>query len=147
MAVEEEDEQERRGTLMSVIEKKIIEDEDEEKTAVEFSIYKKYFGMGGGRTYIVLALILGSLWVIIKSVFDYWLGYSSSRSDQHSRFGFYYGILALLILLASVIIVLRVANTMRSGLLVSRKIHMSAVSRVLRAPINLFFDKTPTGRI
>lgn len=53
----------------------------------------------------------------------------------------------MLILLAGVIILARVGIFMRAGLQVSRKIHMAAVRRVLRAPINLFFDKTPTGRI
>ena len=53
----------------------------------------------------------------------------------------------IFIFLVFIFVVGRVWNTLYGGLKVSRKIHRAAIHRVLRAPINLFFDKTPTGRI
>ena len=132
---------------MSVVKQKITDDENEERTSVEFGVYSTYFSMGGGKSFIAAALLIGSVWVALSTVFDYWLGYSSSQNDQHTRLGFYYGVLALMIAFSGFTILARVGNFMRAGLRVSRTVHMAASRRVLQAPINLFFDKTPTGRI
>ena len=83
----------------------------------------------------------------VKTFIDYWLGYVSKQSDQQTNKLYYFGLYGIFIFLVLVFVVGRVWNTLYGGLRVSRKIHKTAIHRVLRAPINLFFDKTPTGRI
>ncbi len=126
---------------------KITDNEDDEKTTVGKGIYMKYFKMGGGLCFIISAVILVGMWVGGKAFNDYWMGYISKQPDQLSSMGYYFSVMAAIVVLTGVMVVGRVYIFTRASLNVSKRIHMQAVERVLRAPLNLFFDKTPTGRI
>lgn len=42
---------------------------------------------------------------------------------------------------------MRMCNRQLFGIKVSRKIHNKVLNRILRAPVNKFYDVTPAGRI
>ena len=128
-------------------EKKLFTDEEDEKTTVELSVYKDYMRLAGNWSRALLTAFLIMTSIVLASVNDYWMGYISSQDDQLTRMSYYFGIFGAIMVVLITFEVLRECNRQLFGMSVSRKLHRTVLNRVIRAPINKFFDVTPVGRI
>ena len=127
---------------------KIIDDENEENIQVTFSIYKQYFmNYFGGWVYIFLSQLGCVFFLVALLANNYVIGEWSHSTDQSGQF-FYYTMLSYGSVLALCMgIVLRATVNQVFSWYATRKLHRHMISKILRAPVNLYFDTTPIGRI
>ena len=79
---------------------------------------------------------------------NYWLSYwSDHASDPSVNKYAYFGIYAGLGLSYAFFNFVRVAILSMRSVKCSRLLHNDMLKKLLRAPVNLFFDRVPTGRI
>ena len=71
----------------------------------------------------------------------------STEEDQKDKFTFYFWMIFGLNLLSAILIFIRANFQVYAGLKVGKKLHNQLIAYVFRAPINLFFDVTPIGKI
>lgn len=80
---------------------------------------------------------------------DWWLAYWSSQTlinpDQDDSF--YYTVYAILGLTSGCLVYVRIRMVFFRSLEVNRKLHNEMFYKVIRAPVNLFFDRVPLGRL
>lgn len=138
---------ERKKSFISETGSKITSNENDEKNEVEWSIYASFFC--GKFTFlfylIIIPCALGSSFSIIQTniFLGKWINVENKDND------YYYYFIRILILsvaggLFSALVALFVAGaTMR----IAKLLHNNMIHKVSHAPINLYFDKTPTGRI
>jgi ATP-binding cassette subfamily C (CFTR/MRP) protein 1 len=127
---------------------RIIKDENEEVVVVGWDTYKELANYSGGWN----RLFWMSVCVVLAIVCDTWLRYyigewalnQGEQATDTNRFG----IIILSLALVSALMVFSrsvIATTMI--FIAGNKAHTDMIRRVLRAPINLFYDVTPTGLI
>lgn len=87
------------------------------------------------------------LFIVSKTLGDYLVGNWATAPDQKSRYGFYCGFYFFFATLSSVFVYTRVVTLQWFSWYATKKLHEDMIARVLNAPINLYFDTTPTGRI
>lgn len=129
---------------------KILEDEEKEVIRVERSTYKQLLKQAGGWQMIVIVNVIMVAFVASQMYADYLLGrWSEDLSEKQSDSGFsYYTLMVFgMGLTHSLLALIRPAIIQYFSLRSSRKTHSDMIGRVLRAPINTFFDVTPIGRI
>jgi ABC-type multidrug transport system fused ATPase/permease subunit len=128
---------------------KIITDENEEKIAISFSTYKQWFGKYYGFSFILLTNCSMFLFTFSRITNDYILGVwaYNENGDQYSRCWWYSAMCFIFTFLVALGIYLRSACCQLYTLRAGRIIHEEMVDRVLHAPVNLYFDVTPIGRI
>jgi len=125
---------------------KLMLDEDKEEGAVGAHIWKMYFSYYGGWCFYFVFLIMMIASTVSQAGSNFWLSYWSENAEKHSRnyffigytlFGVGYALLALI----------QVLMVKIQSIKFARFIHKEMFSKVIRAPINLFFDRIPSGRI
>jgi len=79
---------------------------------------------------------------------DFWLAHWSNASgdDEHSN-TYYYGIYTAMGIFSSLFLWAQTLLMFLEGNKMSQKLHTDMFSRVIRAPLNLFFDRVPLGRL
>jgi len=91
------------------------------------------------------------LWIGLKTCADFWLAYWSkmiSSIHTNTNSNSYYFIIYIAISIASALLVLfRILGITLKGIDLSRRLHNEMFQRIIRAPINLFFDRVPLGRL
>jgi len=87
------------------------------------------------------------LWVFLKTSSDFWLAHWSTVTDSEHSNLYYYGIYATLGVVATLITFVRIGTVILKGVAMSRRLHTDMLKRIIRAPINLFFDRVPIGRL
>lgn len=142
----------------------LIQSEDRETGAVHFSTYFKYFSASvhsrseryqllyGFATYGFLLLAFATC-QLFRTVSDIWLGIwavqeSGSGSNTYGRTNsfYFYGYIVL-VGSTTIMALARSWSYVEMALLSSKQIHLSILKGVFDAPINLYFDVTPLGRI
>jgi len=88
-----------------------------------------------------------TLFTISRVAADFLVGSWTTSADQHARFGYYCALYFTFTILTSFFVCCRVASLMYFTWHGNKRLHSEMVDRVLDAPINLYFDQTPTGRI
>lgn len=77
---------------------------------------------------------------------DLWLG-TWSRSDQFSNkslgLGIYFGVVSVMVVSSLVRALVFTSVSARASV----RLHRDLITNIMRAPVNLFFDVTPVGRI
>ncbi len=125
---------------------KLMLEEDKEEGAVGLHVWKTYFSYYGGWFFYFTLLIVMTIAIVSSAAGNFWLSSWSDNPEKHSRnyyfsiytaFGFGYAVFAFIKAL-----MLRIQATR-----FSKFIHREMLSKVIRAPINLFFDRVPSGRI
>jgi len=71
----------------------------------------------------------------------------AGSADQQDYFNFYVGVISAFTAASAVVIFIRVNAQIFAGLRVGKRLHNLLIAQVFRAPINLFFDVTPIGKI
>lgn len=88
------------------------------------------------------------LWLILSLSSSFYLSYWTTAANEGEGDGFYYLKVYAALSVAYVFFnVIRSAATMFKSVECSENIHRSMIKSVIRAPINLFFDRVPVGRI
>lgn len=136
-----------RKSFISAQGSKITTDENEEKIEVGWSIYSKFFLSNNTWIFYLIAIpltILSSYSMIQNGIF---LGKWIDVTHTKQYFWRYFVIVFLLSLAyASLITIVGLIVSMAT-LRMTKMLHYNMLERAANAPINLYFDKTPTGRI
>ena len=136
-----------RKSFISAQGSKITTDENEEKIEVGWSIYSKFFLSNKTWIFYLIAIpltILSSYSMIQNGIF---LGKWIDVTHTKQYFWRYFVIVFLLSLAyASLITIVGLIVSMAT-LRMTKMLHYNMLERAANAPINLYFDKTPTGRI
>lgn len=134
--------------------KRLVQDEDRVRGRVSGQTYKSYFDETGFNGYVVVVVVITSYTVshAARILVDWWQGHWAKEmprdSIDPSYSGLWYGMWYLgFILICSVLTIGRGLILMEACVRSSKNLHDELFRRVLRAPVNLFFDVTPTGRI
>ena len=85
--------------------------------------------------------------ILTKVAADWLIGKWATAPDQHSKFDFYCTMQYMLSLACSSFVFVRVYILQYYSWTGMKKLHENMVARILNAPINLYFDTTPIGRI
>ncbi|GMF25854.1 unnamed protein product [Phytophthora lilii] len=132
----------------------LISTEDRVKGRVSGQTYKSYFDETGfNGILVVLTIIVAYLaGQGMRIVVDWWQGHwakemtSESSDSSYSELSFglwYFGF----IIVCAVVTIGRGLLMMESCIRSSKNLHNELFRRVLSAPVNLYFDVTPVGRI
>ena len=121
--------------------------EFEEKVNADWDVYWKYFTLNGTWLPILISIFI--------LIFYPWSGIQTNRYievlieniDEEGSFRKYFWIIAFYDLVFGVSITLSFFIIMMTLLRLFNKLHQNMTERTLRATINLYFDKTPTGKI
>lgn len=130
-------------------EKKIIENEDREMGGVSKSVYKTYIDYSGGTWMVFLVVFFMICWQADRMYTDLFLSDWTEQSYQEQQDNRVQNILiySLGSFSVNLFILFRLIVTISGGLHASKKIFTNMISALVDAPINTFYDVTPTGRI
>jgi len=89
------------------------------------------------------------LWITLKTASDFCLAYWTQEGPKDTEHGnnYYFSIYAILGIICGLLIYVRIRFVFFRSLVVNRRLHNEMFNKVIRAPINLFFDRVPLGRL
>lgn len=127
--------------------------EDREKGEVTFATYIKYFSSAvdrNGAAAFAFFLLLFSIGQGFRVVSDIWVGIwaedLTSNHPEHTN-KFYSDLYVIVVVGVCVFAFVRAYLFVTTCVKASNKMHKSLLHNVIAAPINLYFDITPLGRI
>ncbi|GAB9477554.1 Abc transporter c family member 2, partial [Globisporangium polare] len=133
---------------------KLVQAEDRVKGKVTGDIYKNYFNETGlnGVLVLVVVMVVYSASQAVRTLVDWWQGHWAKNmvrdgvdpTYSNLNFGMWY---LGFIVICCVVTVARGLMLVEACIRSSRNLHTELLQRVLRAPVNLYFDVTPVGRI
>ena len=89
-----------------------------------------------------------TIFVTIQTATNFWLSFWSDNAENpdYSQ-GYFLEIYMIFSAMYVIFCVIRIALLFIQSLKCSRQLHKNMLTNLLRAPINLFFDRVPTGRV
>jgi len=142
------------------LEEKLMLDEDREIGSVGWRVWKSYFNYYGGWLYFIPILISNYLKILfliclvmiifisLSTFTNFWLSYwSDSAGDPKHSQSYYLEIYSILSVSYAILCLIRISLIYIQSIRCSRQLHKNMMSKVIRAPVNLFFDRIPSGRI
>jgi ABC-type multidrug transport system fused ATPase/permease subunit len=130
---------------------KLIENEDRQTGSVASDVYLAYFRLSGGSFGLCWLAMLLSLFVVnqvIRIGADVWLSlWSGGRVWTDQSLGFWIGVFGAWSAGTALMAIGRQLMYTATSVGASRALHDSMFTNLLRAPVTLFFDVTPVGRI
>jgi len=125
---------------------KLMLDEDKEEGAVGADVWKAFFSYYGGWCFYFFLLIVMIVMAVSQAGSNFWLSYWSEDNEKHSR-NYYFTIYTAFGVGYAVLAFLRTIIMRIQSVQFARFIHREMFSKIIRAPVNLFFDRVPTGRV
>lgn len=126
----------------------MIKDENEEIIDISFKTYKDYVGKYfGGCAFLLITNFSMQLYAFFSLAADYVVGDWTNSKDQYAQFWYYSELSLIFAVLTALSITLRVGSILWFSLKSDRKLHEEMITRVVNAPINLYYDVTPIGRV
>jgi len=127
---------------------KLMLDEDKEEGAIGAHVWKTYFSYYGGWLFYFTLLIVMIIATASSAGANFWLSYWSDNGDnqKHSR-NYYFSIYTAFGCGYALFAFIKALMLRIQAIRFSRFIHKEMFSKIIRAPINLFFDRVPSGRI
>jgi len=125
----------------------LIKDENEEQTKVGWPVYKKYIEYAGGWKLVLFTNIAMTCFLASKLLADYYMGAWSQDPSQFKEFFYYFRMTFIFTGLTSFFVFVRCSLILSFTYMASKRLHREMVNKVVQAPINLYFDVTPIGRI
>ena len=110
-------------------------------------MYKDYFKINGGWKQLFCTHLALILFTISKVAGDFLVGSWTISPDQHSRYGYYCSLYFVFTILTTFFMYLRCHSMSSFSWHGTKRLHEQMLSRILNAPINLYFEATPIGRI
>ena len=126
--------------------KRITVEEEREEGQVDKSIYHKYIVYSGGYCLFLTIILIMVIWQGMKLGSDIWLVHWQSIQDKASNW-FNLGIYGALGVGSSIFVFFRVWLLTIGSIKNGKKIHEEMIDNLVGAPINLFHDTVPKGRI
>jgi ATP-binding cassette subfamily C (CFTR/MRP) protein 1 len=123
---------------------KLIEEEDREVGSVRREVYETYFRYCGGKAVIIGAVLVVTIWQCFSLASSVFL---EKWGDSANNDSFIIAMYCSLGIAGAIFVYFRYLILLLSGVTGSLKIHDKAVEALVKAPVNLFFDVTPLGRI
>ena len=124
---------------------KLVEVEDREVGEVTREVYLDYQRFSGSYVWVILAIISMVLWLITRMLGDIYL---KDWSEHPTETSYYLPIYISLKLGGCIFIFTRsMFLTTILSIKSSYHVHEKLMKSLLRAPVNLFYDVTPLGRI
>ena len=125
----------------------MMSNENDETSIVGLQVYKHYLKYLGGWKFIVLSQLSMVGFTTFKILSDYQVGNWAASPEQSSNFVYFSVLTFLYATINSVFTYTRTAVLQLYGWRASRQLHREMLHKVVNAPINLYFDVTPIGRI
>ena len=152
------------GNKVAFIEKgKVVVEESTQKGGFKFSLYKKLFYTMGNKGYILplLIFIFSLSWQGLQVMSNYWLTQwtwkienknfdkknQNTARELHHAILYYYIIYCLIGSFSLFFLFLKEFLLTRALIFISSILHNDMIKQIIRAPINLFHDIVPLGRI
>ena len=131
------------------VEKKIIEVEDRAVGSVKLSVYKTYIGYSGGLWMVFWVVFFMLCWQGDRMYTDLFLSEWTDQSPEQQRKDMVSNIVIYSVASFSVnlFILFRLLVTVSGGIKAARTIFEKMITALVNAPVNKFYDVTPTGRI
>jgi len=147
-AEKKEDEKKETQAEDKALLEKLMLDEDKEEGHVGKEVWKTYFSYYGGPFYYFLLLIMMIIMTVAQAGSNFWLSYWSENADttKYSR-NYFFTVYAMFGVGYAVFAFIKSVMLRVQAVRFSRFIHKEMFSKVIRAPLNLFFDRVPTGRV
>lgn len=126
--------------------RKIITEEDRIKGKLSFHIYTSYLKLIGSKTSWTILIIASLLFEITKQATNFYVRiWQNNKTEISMSTGYliYVGIGTLLLIFTPI----RQAIAFRGSINLSSKLHLNMITSIIKAPINLFHDRTPKGRL
>ena len=146
--IDEDGGKELRKTFLSEAGTNITEDENEEITNVPFSLYSQF--LFHDKNWIIyftlIPIFIVYAYTAIYTTFYYGKWIKTSLNDKKEFWkAFTLSIIHPLghAVLIFIIVMLIIWSTLRK----TKKLHEGMFWKIINAPINLYFDKTPSGKI
>lgn len=125
----------------------LMVDENDEKISINFGLYWRFYSKYYGFWFMVCSQLSLILFTAAKILNDYLVGSWASSADQHSRF-WYYCIASVIFILAMTLGVYgRVGSCQLFTWRAAKILHAEMIDKIVLAPVNLYFDITPVGRV
>ena len=145
--VKQEENNQVKKSFISNNQSKIVSDENDERIEVDWSLYYKFFFANYTWVFylilIPLAFISAFLMVENNIVLGKWINVGNEQENFWKYF-----ILILILSLGSGILTSFVSFGISiSAIRIAKLLHENMIKKTVNAPINLYFDKTPSGRI
>jgi len=137
----------RKMSYMSNKSSNITSDEYEEKVDAGWSIYWKFLISDWTWTSLSLSLPIYAAYGYAGIQSTRYIGIWINNMDQPGSFEKYFSIILVYTMLFGIFVTLGFFLIMMSVLRASNILHRKMTENTLRSPINLYFDKTPTGKI
>ena len=146
---EKKDDKPEESEKKNLNEKKIIEVEDRAMGSVNKSVYKTYINYSGGSWMLFLVIFFMLCWQADRMYTDLFLSEWTEQSYREQQDNRVKNILiySLASFSVNLFILFRLIVTVTGGLNASKKIFANMISALVDAPVNTFYDVTPTGRI
>ena len=132
--------------LESGLIKRLIREERKEVGIIKSKVFLMFFSYIGGFTTCFLLFIVLFIWQGLKIYSDIWLGYWSEHQKEKSN-NYFFSIYALISISSTLFNYLRTRLITSGSLKCSTNLHYRMISSLIKAPINLFHDTVPKGRI
>mmetsp|Transcript_19102 Transcript_19102/g.18734 ORF Transcript_19102/g.18734 Transcript_19102/m.18734 type:complete len:705 (+) Transcript_19102:2007-4121(+) len=125
----------------------ITEDENEEKIVVGWKVYYSFFIKNNSWIFYIFFITLsfaGALAIVFNGIFT-----GRFINPYEEKYSFW----SLIFISLSLAIVASIATTIvttgisLATIKLTRKLHIDMLEKTANAPVNLYFDKTPSGRI
>ncbi|CDW87468.1 abc transporter [Stylonychia lemnae] len=129
---------------------KILEDEDKEIIRVQPESYKTLLRLSGGWQLLLIVNFAMIFFVGSQVYSDYLIGkWTQSLSDDKGKEDFKYFTFMVfgMAIINSICAFIRTFTIQFFSISASKNLHNRMIARIIKAPINLFFDVTPIGRI
>ena len=133
-----------KEAVQAVASGRLVKDEDRRHGAVSWPVYRSYIGLAGGTPVVILVLCVIMGWIGSRVLAD--LALKSWAEGTFSSL-FYELSFAILSLVSIVCTFFRVYILAVQGVKASQAVHKQAIWAVTRAPVNLYYDVTPIGRL
>lgn len=130
------------GEMSSVAGGRLVRDEERPHGEVKWAVYKEYFRYCGGGIYVFLVIASVICWVSSRVGADLSLKYWGETLSRRYMLAFVIFSLTVILFLISRTWLVSIA-----GIRAGNRVHHEALTAVVRAPINLYFDVTPLGRL
>ena len=108
---------------------------------------KKYIELLGGYKNLFPIIIILILWLIFKGLSDFKLLEIGKNIEEKNinTYSLYFYILYIII--ATLLIYIRLIKITKNSLLGNKQLHKNCISKIIKAPINLYHDITPRSQI
>ena len=126
--------------------KRLIREERKEVGIIKSKVFLMFFSYIGGFITCFLLFVVLFLWQALKIYSDIWLGYWSEHQKEKSN-NYFFAIYASISIASTIFNYLRTRLITSGSLKCSTNLHFRMISSLIKAPINLFHDTIPKGRI